>query len=766
MSEGKPEGDAPDPKDAKVTDEDDSKARLRLLAGQAKEHFQQEKFDDAIAVLKSIAAVIEENGSGDLKVYHNIALCEHRKRRLDASGDARAQYQKFMEEIMTIKRQAMLDSMADIAPAPDNNGKDGRVAGDGLADKLFGGAAADGVGLESSLADKGADDAGGGAGQAAMSDGASGEINDEELAGDPATSLLLYNQAIVLLEMKERPLALATLEALFSNVMLLEEPLALKTCSLLLDVYIGIFRGNQNVDYALGRMQEKAAAVIEYLEKHSDSISSPVDDGRGNTETGDDSMGGEGGNKSSLSIVFKFKLKLCRAQLELLLWNAQRAKKEVKSALEIYQKQLKDLSPGSLGGLPVPNNTTGLLLKANLEYLRQNYKKSVKLLNSCLETGQLQTAFYLNNMGCIHFSTGRYHTASLYFGKALAAVEDPNLSADILYNNGLQLLLSGVHLQLAFECFSRAAVQRGDRPHLWMRMAECCMMAHARASDPKVVARSQGGIRGVGNCGESERLNFKNDVVDKVVGSGPQRRMLLPTGRKKKIALASAEGGHPKMTMEYASMYLRNVLHLTQTECAKGAADASADPTEGVGDQAAARNAVRNAAFIGLSYCGLSLDHPMQALTAANEILAPESTCSTAHALLARTYAAEALCMLNRPGEALAHVEEAATKKEAEEGQEAAVPFVPSHSQLIPSILLKPRSKAARAALCVNVAAVRLQLGEFGEAESALHQALALNPSSSHALRTLVYLRLKQGDHGEAMSLLKQRRPSPSSSAQ
>jgi len=49
MSEGKPEGDAPDPKDAKVTDEDDSKARLRLLAGQAKEHFQQEKFDDAIA---------------------------------------------------------------------------------------------------------------------------------------------------------------------------------------------------------------------------------------------------------------------------------------------------------------------------------------------------------------------------------------------------------------------------------------------------------------------------------------------------------------------------------------------------------------------------------------------------------------------------------------------------------------------------------------------------------------------------------------------
>ena len=36
MSEGKTEGDVPEPKDAKVPDEDDAKARLRLLAGQAK----------------------------------------------------------------------------------------------------------------------------------------------------------------------------------------------------------------------------------------------------------------------------------------------------------------------------------------------------------------------------------------------------------------------------------------------------------------------------------------------------------------------------------------------------------------------------------------------------------------------------------------------------------------------------------------------------------------------------------------------------------
>ena len=72
---------------------------------------------------------------------------------------------------------------------------------------------------------------------------------------------------------------------------------------------------------------------------------------------------------SPMSIVFHFKLRLYKAQFELIRWNVQRAKKEVKSALEIYQKQLKDFPPGSIGDDPLPDNTTGLFLKANFSIL-------------------------------------------------------------------------------------------------------------------------------------------------------------------------------------------------------------------------------------------------------------------------------------------------------------------------------------------------------------------------------------------------------------
>ena len=81
----------------------------------------------------------------------------------------------------------------------------------------------------------------------------------------------MLNQATVLIKMKRTSLALKTLETLFSNIMLLEEPIALKTCTLLLEVYINLFRGNQNINGSMTEMQDNAAKVIDYLEKYAET---------------------------------------------------------------------------------------------------------------------------------------------------------------------------------------------------------------------------------------------------------------------------------------------------------------------------------------------------------------------------------------------------------------------------------------------------------------------------------------------------------------
>ena len=67
-----------------------------------------------------------------------------------------------------------------------------------------------------------------------------------------------------------------------------------------------------------------------------------------------------------------------------------------------------------------------LFLKSNFEYLRQNYRKSIKQLNSApkedsaiRETGEPISTMYYNNLGCIHFQMHKYNLAAFYFRRAL-----------------------------------------------------------------------------------------------------------------------------------------------------------------------------------------------------------------------------------------------------------------------------------------------------------------------------------------------------------
>lgn len=72
-----------------------------------------------------------------------------------------------------------------------------------------------------------------------------------------------------------------------------------------------------------------------------------------------------------------------------------------------------------------PQTPEGLFLKSNFEFLRQNFRKSIKLLNSApkpndlTDRGQSVSTMYYNNLGCIHFQMHKYNLAALYFRKSL-----------------------------------------------------------------------------------------------------------------------------------------------------------------------------------------------------------------------------------------------------------------------------------------------------------------------------------------------------------
>jgi CCR4-NOT transcription complex subunit 10 len=119
-----------------------------------------------------------------------------------------------------------------------------------------------------------------------------------------------------------------------------------------------------------------------------------------------------------------------------------------------------------------------------LEYFRKNYKKSLKLLTSCRrkDAEHDDESIFHNNLGCIYFKLQRFNAASLFFQKAVNMGEcwrnvqslHHSYAPDIAYNNGLSLLSADQFID-AFKSFLGCSEEFSDRPHLWIRMAECCI---------------------------------------------------------------------------------------------------------------------------------------------------------------------------------------------------------------------------------------------------------------------------------------------------
>jgi hypothetical protein len=277
--------------------------------------------------------------------------------------------------------------------------------------------------------------------------------------------------------------------------------------------------------------------------------------------------------------------------------------------------------------------------------------------------------------------------------------------------------------------------------------------------------------------------------------------------------LGACNGGEATMSLGFAAQCLRNVEHLLDAAPAAGAhaetaaaADGAAMP--GGSSQASQREAqvLRCAMLTWRSYLHLLTSHFRAALTDALALL--ELAAGSGHGgeatLLARCYAAEALCALGRPGEAVEHLSACLLEREEadaggiEGGGKATRRSSPvrerqgdgqEHHNNTPGggagdgpdegpgsssggvITAASQAKrvahlsgeAARVALYVNLASLYCSQGEHGAAHGCCTTALGLQPRSVHALLALVYVELAKGEVDSARAVLARGRPMPAS---
>jgi CCR4-NOT transcription complex subunit 10 len=228
-----------------------------------------------------------------------------------------------------------------------------------------------------------------------------GSSSSSSASIDQEAAFLRYNYAAALFLGKQYAQASAVLETVIRNMDPVDDSVAMHVCFLYLDVVLHSCRGGVTAERERAASIRKAQSVLAFLEQphRFNTVQEPPEhlvprDAAGAAVETDTQR------KSRLDVTeFRFRLHLYRAKFMLLQSNLKAAKKEMKSALEIFQKEIKSRDDSlallsletdkTSSGIGHPSlavqNSTALFLKANLEYLKKNYKKCIKLLASCTQ---------------------------------------------------------------------------------------------------------------------------------------------------------------------------------------------------------------------------------------------------------------------------------------------------------------------------------------------------------------------------------------------
>ncbi|KAG2718835.1 hypothetical protein I3760_03G239200 [Carya illinoinensis] len=834
---------APNRDGSSGTDDDAVLSVAAALAKDAALHFQTGKFSECVEVLNQLL-LKKEN---DPKVLHNVAISEFFR---DGCSDPK----KLLESLNNVKKR-----IEELACASGEQVE----AVSNLLNKVTLGSKGSTMANQLSTANS------------------SNIVYTDEFD----TSVAILNIAVIWFHLHEYTKALSVLEPLYQNIEPIDETTALHICLLLLDAGLACNDASKSADVLIylerafgvscvsqgdngnttqqsGNFVAKTSSVPSPATdaSHSDlaasvnasenTLSRTLSDEALEYETMFSTLDIGGQNRvrpsgilssndlsrptvdrSLTTVDLKLKLQLYKVRFLLLTRNLKQAKREVKHVMNIARGK---------------DSSTALLLKSQIEYARGNHRKAIKLLvaSSNLSASSNRTdvaisSIFNNNLGCIYYQLGKYHTSSIFFSKALTNAsslrkERPlqlsTFSQDnsflIIYNCGIQYLACGKPI-LAARCFQKASLVFYNRPLLWLRLAECCLMALEK-----------------GLLKTSHAPSERSEVKVHVVGQAKWRQLVVEDGISRNRHADSVErdtftlrsDGQPKLSMSLARQCLHNALHLlnslewnysksdlpsssslediesSEAALSKnsnhknlnnidskaftvtigvGQANANGDAKEPKGGtsqeliqnslsyyediQRRQNHLIKQAILANIAYVELELQNPTKALLTARSLL-ELTECSRIYIFLGHLYAAEALCLLNRPKEAAEHlsnymfggsnfdspfseedwkqwqVERTIDGEELNGGSVTTMNSLAEDPQGI--VFLKPEE--ARAALYANFAVVSATQGELEQAHQFATQALSILPNSREATLTLIYVDLKLGKSTEALAKLKQ----------
>ncbi|XP_010769582.1 LOW QUALITY PROTEIN: CCR4-NOT transcription complex subunit 10 [Notothenia coriiceps] len=210
---------------------------------------------------------------------------------------------------------------------------------------------------------------------------------------DVENSWLYYNQAIIHYHMRQYSDAIAIGERLYQFLEPFEK-FAQAVCFLLVDLYLLTFQ------------PEKALHLLAVLDKLSTTGSSKNGKGESSNKDG----ANQKAEFTAMMEAAKSKMHQYKVRAYIQMKSSKACKREIKSVMNT-----------------AGNSAPSLFLKSNFEYLRGNYRKAVKLLNSSniaehpgpIKTGECVRCMFWNNLGCIHFAMGKHNLGIFYFKKAL-----------------------------------------------------------------------------------------------------------------------------------------------------------------------------------------------------------------------------------------------------------------------------------------------------------------------------------------------------------
>uniref|UniRef100_A0A673MZ84 CCR4-NOT transcription complex subunit 10 n=1 Tax=Sinocyclocheilus rhinocerous TaxID=307959 RepID=A0A673MZ84_9TELE len=577
-------------------------------------------------------------------------------------------------------------------------------------------------------------------------------VDDIDGLDDVENSILYYNQAVIHYHMRQYSEAISIGEKLYQFLEPFEK-FAQAVCFLLVDLYLLTFQ------------PEKALHLLAVLEKLT------VKDGNSKNGKGEST---NRTNKESTAMKAEFTAMVEAAKSKMHQYKV-RAYIQMKS-LKACKREIKSVMNTS------GNSAPSLFLKSNFEYLRGNYRKAVKLLNSSniaehpgpLKTGECVRCMFWNNLGCIHFAMGKHNLGLFYFKKALqendhicAQLGDgsngqaakkftgipmcallANKRYELLYNCGIQLLHIGRPLA-AFECLMEAVQVYHSNPRLWLRLAECCITANKGSSEQ-----------------ETKGLPSKKGIVQAVVGQGYHRKIVLASQSTQNTIYSEGQSAAiPVASMEFAAICLRNALLLLSEH-------QQHDSKPDNGSKSCSQSGSTESSSETSDACSGKTQEGDKFIPAAPSSPLIKQEVENLR-FLGHLYAAEALISLDRISDAIAHlnpenvtdVSLGVSSSEQDQGSDKG-DLEPAESSGKQTPLCYPSSvSSARATMLFNLGSAYCLRSEYEKARKCLHQAASVVNTKEippEAILLGVYLELQNGNTQLALQIIKRNQLLPS----